>query len=143
MVTDHQQFLPSPWLEFLAELDSMLTEPVVLHCIGGFVVCFFYGLARSTADIDYYTAVPANLNLDEVAGEGSALGKKHKVWLHRVAVTSLPEDYETRLTEMVPGHFKNLKLLVQVRAQQFERSRRCRLLIQEEKTHFSTATGKI
>jgi len=112
MVTDHQQFLPSPWLEFLAELDSMLTERVVLHCIGGFVVCFFYGLARSTADIDYYTAVPANLNLDEVAGEGSALGKKHKVWLHRVAVTSLPEDYETRLTEMVPGQFKNLKLLV-------------------------------
>jgi len=90
----------------------MLTEPVVLHCIGGFVVCFFYGLARSTADIDYYTAVPANLNLDEVAGEGSALGKKHKVWLHRVAVINLPEDYETRLTEMVPGHFKNLKLLV-------------------------------
>src|ERR1017187_2869543 len=32
-------------------------------------------------------------------------------WLHRVAVTNLPEDYETRLTEMVPGQFKNLKLL--------------------------------
>jgi hypothetical protein len=63
------------------------------------------------ADIDYYTAIPANLNLDEVAGEGSALGKKHKVWLHRVAVTNLPEDYETRLTEMVPGQFKHLKLL--------------------------------
>jgi hypothetical protein len=90
----------------------MLTEPLALHCIGGFVLCFFYNLARSTADIDYYTAVPANLNLDEVAGEGSALAKKHKVWLHRVAVTNLPEDYDTRLTEMVPGFFKYLKLLV-------------------------------
>jgi hypothetical protein len=72
----------------------------------------FYGLGRSTADIDYYTAVPANLNLDEIAGEGSALAKKYKVRLHRVTVTNLPEDYETRLLEMVPRHFKSLKLLV-------------------------------
>jgi hypothetical protein len=72
----------------------------------------FYGSGRSTADIDYYRAVPANLNLDEIAGEGSALAKKYKVRLHRVAVTNLPEDYETRLTEMVPGKFKRLKLLV-------------------------------
>ena len=83
-----------------------------MHCIGGFVLSFFYGSGRSTADIDYYTAVPANLNLDEVAGEGSAPAKKYKVRLHRVAVTSLPEDYETGLTEMVPGQFKSLKLLV-------------------------------
>jgi len=27
-------------------------------------------------------------------------------------VTNLPEDYETRLLEMVPGQFKSLKLLV-------------------------------
>jgi hypothetical protein len=39
---------------------------------------YFYGSGRSTADIDYYTAVPANLNLDEVGGEGSALAKKYK-----------------------------------------------------------------
>ena len=104
--------LPSPWKEFLTELDSMLTEPVELHCIGGFVVCFFYGLARSTADIDYYTAIPANLNLDELAGEGSPLAVKHKVWLHRVGINNMPEDYDNRLTEMVPGQFTNLKLFV-------------------------------
>jgi hypothetical protein len=30
--------LPSPWKEFLAELDSRLEEPLELHCIGGFVL---------------------------------------------------------------------------------------------------------
>ena len=96
----------------MREFDSKLTGPLALHCIGGFVLSFFYGLSRSTADIDYYTAVPANLNLEEIAGEGSALAKKYKVRLHRVAVTNLSEDYETRLAEMVPRQFKSLKLLV-------------------------------
>jgi len=45
--------LPSPWKEFLSELDDMLTEPVALHCIGGFVLTLFYGLPRTTGDIDY------------------------------------------------------------------------------------------
>lgn len=102
--------LPSPWKEFLSEIDSMLTEPLDLHCIGGFVVCYFYGLPRPTGDIDYYTAVPANFNLIEVAGEGSSLAKKYKVSLHRVTVMTMPENYESRLTEMFQGTFKNLHL---------------------------------
>jgi hypothetical protein len=102
--------LPSPWKEFLSELDSILPEALDLHCIGGFVICYFYGLPRPTGDIDYYSAVPANLNLIEMAGEDSALAKKHKIQLHHVAVTNLPEDYATRLTEMFPGVFKNLRL---------------------------------
>ena len=65
MPDDSDHSLPSPWKEFLAELDALLTEPVELHCIGGFVVCFFYGLPRSTGDIDYYTAIPADVNLVE------------------------------------------------------------------------------
>jgi hypothetical protein len=32
--------LPSPWKEFLSELHEILTEPLVLHCIGGFVLTF-------------------------------------------------------------------------------------------------------
>jgi hypothetical protein len=88
--------LPSPWKEFLSELDSMLPEPLDLHCIGGFVICYFYGFPRPTGDIDYYSAVPANLNLIEMAEEGSALAKKYKIQLHHVAVTNLPEDYATR-----------------------------------------------
>jgi hypothetical protein len=97
--------LPSPWKEFLAELDGMLGELLELHCIGGFALVHFYGFPRTTADIDYCSAVPANLNLEEVAGQGSALHKKHGVWLHRVAVANLPEAYKTRLQEMAAGKF--------------------------------------
>jgi len=111
MPDDSDHSLPSPWKEFLTELGALLTEPVELHCIGGFVVCFFYGLPRSTGDIDYYTAIPADVNLIDLAGEGSDLAKKHKLRLHRVGVTNLPEDYETRLAQMFPGQFKNLTLL--------------------------------
>ena len=88
----------------------MLTQPLDLYCIGGFVIYSFYGLPRPTGDIDYYSAVPANLNLIEMAGEDSALSKKYKIQLHHVAVTNLPEDYATRLTEMFPRVFKNLRL---------------------------------
>jgi hypothetical protein len=69
----------------------------------------FYGLPAQRA-IDYYSAVPANLNLIEMAGQDSALSKKYKIQLHHVAVTNLPEDYATRLTEMFPRVFKNLRL---------------------------------
>ena len=97
------RLLTSPWKEFLTELDEMLGEPLELHCIGGFVFTYFYGLPRTTGDIDYYTAIPANLNLEEVAGQASRLHTKHGVWLHRVAVANLPEDYPTRLTDMAPS----------------------------------------
>lgn len=103
---------PSPWKEFLTELDRLLKAPLELHCIGGFVLVHFYGFPRTTGDIDYFSAVPANLNLDEVAGQSSPLHKQYGVWLHRVAVANLPEEYQARLTEMVPGEFKYLKLLV-------------------------------
>jgi len=104
--------LSSPWKEFLAELDRMPGESLELHCIGGFALVHFYGFPRTTADIDYCSAVPANLNLDKIAGQGSALHKKHGIWLHRVAVANLPEEYGTRLQEMAPGKFKHIKLLV-------------------------------
>ena len=90
----------------------MLTEPLELHCIGGFVLTFFYGLPRTTGDIDCYTAVPADLNFDAMAGQGSPLHQKYKVWLHRVAIANLPEDYATRLAEMAPGQFERLRIRV-------------------------------
>ncbi len=106
------RLVPSPWKEFLTEIDAMLHEPLELHCIGGFVLTLFYGFQRSTGDLDYYTAVPANFNLIEVAGEGSPLHKKYGICLHKVAVTTLPENYENRLTEMATKQFKYLRLLV-------------------------------
>jgi Nucleotidyltransferase of unknown function (DUF6036) len=104
--------LPLPWKEFLGEIDNQLKESLELHCIGGFALVFFYGLPRTTGDIDYYNAIPGDLNLEELAGENSALHKKYKIHLHRVAVMSLPEDYASRLSEMAMGEFKHLKLLV-------------------------------
>jgi hypothetical protein len=104
--------LSSPWIDFLREIDAQLKEPLELHCIGGFGLVFFYGLPRTTGDIDYHTANPSNLNLEEFAGEHSALHKKYKIYLHRVAIMSLPEDYTSRLSEMAIGEFKHLRLLV-------------------------------
>jgi hypothetical protein len=80
--------------------------------IGGFALTFFYGLPRTTGDIDYFAAVPANLNPDEIAGQDSPLHKKYKVWLRRVSVANLPEEYAVRLRDMAPRQFKHLKLLV-------------------------------
>ncbi len=102
--------LPSPWREFLAELDAILTESLALHCIGGFVVTVVYGLPRHTGDLDYYTAIPASFDVQQIAGPESALSRKHEVCLHRVTVTNMPDDYETRLFEMFPARFKNLHL---------------------------------
>lgn len=109
MLAENQ--LPSPWREFLAEIDGMLNEELDLHCVGGFVVACFYGLGRMTGDLDYYTAVPANFNLIKVAGEGSKLHRKYGVCLHKASVMTLPEGYETRLTEMAKGFFKHISLL--------------------------------
>ena len=50
--------LPSPWSEFLAEVDRLLSEPCQLHCIGGFAAVAAYQLPRSTNDLDYYSLVP-------------------------------------------------------------------------------------
>jgi hypothetical protein len=104
--------LPSPWDRFLEELDGLLCEPVHVHCIGGFVVSLFYGLPRPTADIDYFALVPyASVNeLQALAGEGSKLAQKYKLYFQYVPTISLPEDYEMRLTEMYRGRFKKLHL---------------------------------
>ena len=105
---------PSPWKDFLEEVDGLLPDRVELHCIGGFAVVAAYGLPRSTNDLDYFSLVPCHLEtkLQEIAGEGSVLARKHKVHVHHAAVASLPENYEERLTKLFPRRFKNLHLLV-------------------------------
>lgn len=112
MATNKDRYFPSPWDEFLTEFDGMLNAPLELHCIGGFVLTHYYKLPRTTGDIDYYTAIPSNLNLDAMAGDGSDLHKKYRIWLHRVTVTDLPEDYENRLADMAEGEFNQLRLRV-------------------------------
>ena len=104
--------LPSPWAEFLEELDALLLEQVQLRCIGGCVVSLFHGLPRVTGDVDYCLVLPSHCvsNLREMAGPESKLAKKYKLHLQHVAVNTIPEDWEARLVEMFPGRFKNLHL---------------------------------
>jgi hypothetical protein len=104
--------LPSPWDKFLDELDGLLRDPVHVHCIGGFVESLAYGLPRPTADIDYFALVPDTSvgELQTLAGLGSRLAQKHRLYLQHVPIISLPDDYETRLSEMYPDRFRNLHL---------------------------------
>jgi uncharacterized nucleotidyltransferase DUF6036 len=106
--------LPSPWKEFLEEIDDRLTQPVVLHCIGGFAVVAAYGLPRSTNDLDYFILIPRNsvIEIQEIGGEGAPLALKYGVHVHHAGIAVLPDGYEERLLELFPGCFKNLRLLV-------------------------------
>jgi uncharacterized nucleotidyltransferase DUF6036 len=103
--------IPAPWGAFLKDLDRELVKPVELHCLGGFVVTMLYGLVRPTADIDVLAFRP-QMDLNPLAGLGSSLHRKHRIYVQRVTVLeAYPEDYEDRLTEMFPGAFRNLRLL--------------------------------
>jgi hypothetical protein len=106
--------LPEPWAGFLRELDGLLDEPVEFHCIGGFAAVMAYGLPRSTNDLDYFSLTPCNRigDIQRLAGEGSALARRHKVYVHHAGVTCVPESYDERLTELYPGQFKNIRLYV-------------------------------
>lgn len=105
--------LPEPWRTFLKEVDEALLQEVSLHCLGGFVLAALYDLPRPTADIDYILGHPHGIDeeLLSVAGLGSALSKKHKVFIQRVGVAEVPYEYEQRLEQLELG-LKKLKLFV-------------------------------
>jgi hypothetical protein len=105
--------VPEPWNSFVCDLDQILNEPADFHCIGGFVVTNFYGFDRETRDIDVLEVRSSGKTeeLFELSREGSLLHKKHKVYLDRVTIIeALPDDYETRLTEMYAGAFTRIRL---------------------------------
>ena len=98
--------LPEPWSLFLAEVDQSLSDVVELHCVGGFVLTAVHGIPRTTADLDYISAVPHEFteDIDKIAGRNSPLALKHKVFLQAVGgVSDYPEDYESRLTTLPLG----------------------------------------
>ena len=53
---------------------------------------------------DHYTAAPADLNLEEIAGHDSDLHRRCKIYLHRVTVATLPEECsgQCSLRRMLP-----------------------------------------
>lgn len=93
---------PEPWHAFLRELDERLTEPVELHCIGGFVVSLHYGVGRQTSDIDFLNVVPHAPadDLEAIAGLQSELHRKHRLYIQRVTIATAPADYVSRLERM-------------------------------------------
>jgi len=102
---------PEPWRSFFAEVDSHVTGTVHLHCCGGFVMIQLYGVARTTSDVDFLGVVPnVRSGLLEIGGKGSALHRKHKVYLDAVTAATPPENYEERLAPMFPGAWRRLRL---------------------------------
>ena len=104
--------LHEPWRSFLHDLDDELTGPTDLHCFGGFVVAEYYGLSRGTADVDVIAVTGAATleDLQRIAGRGSAIAKRHKVYVDIVTVATVPENYADRLIDIFPRMFKNLRL---------------------------------
>jgi hypothetical protein len=93
------------------ELDALLPGPTELHCLGGFVILEMYGLQRITADVDVLKATGTDSGeLICIAGQGSALHKRYKVYLDVVTVASVPENYEDRLIDLLPETFEKLRL---------------------------------
>lgn len=104
--------IPEPWLSFLREIDKAAAEPVELHCLGGFVITLLYALDRSTADVDVISVIPRRAASEflEIAGQKSPLHKKHGVYLDVVGITTVPENYAERLTEISSSEFRNIRL---------------------------------
>ncbi len=104
--------LPPNWLNFLQEVDEHCPGRLTLHCLGGFVLVVAYGAPRLTGDLDYVAVIPQDEEnfLEAFAGVDSDLARKHKFYLQRVGVADLPEDYDSRLTEILEGRFRHLRL---------------------------------
>src|SRR4051812_43445360 len=104
--------LDEPWRSFFHALDAQLARPTQIHCLGGFVVAEYYGPSRPPADVDIIQVRGAAgvADLQRLGGKGSALAKKHRVYLDIVTVADVPERYEERLLHVYPGEFRNLRI---------------------------------
>lgn len=113
MPTSRDKSIPEPWLSFLRELDASVQEDVRLDCMGGFVVTQVYGFSRTTGDLDVLEIAPSAVgrSIFELGMRGSPLHRKYKIYLDRVGVAKVPENYEDRLTEIFPKVFRYLRLL--------------------------------
>ena len=105
------RILRDPWRSFLHALDTLVPIKTELHCLGGFVIAELYDLARVTADVDVIDVRGTSaVTLQELAGKGSHLHRRHKVYLDIVTIASVPDHYQDRLVDLRPGEFKNLRL---------------------------------
>ena len=103
--------IPEPWLSFLREIDAFVDKPTQFHCLGGFVVTVVYGLERPTSDLDTLSLVGHPPGLFDFAGIGSELYHRYGLYLDRVGIATLPENYEERLSEVFAGTFERFRYL--------------------------------
>ncbi len=77
------------------------------------MITMVYGFSRPTGDLDVLEIAPEKVghSLLELGMRHGPLHKKYKIYLDRVGVAHVPEDYEDRLTGIFPGVFKHLRLL--------------------------------
>jgi hypothetical protein len=63
-------------------------------------------------DVDFLSVVPAGEigRLDALAGMGSALDRKHGVYVQHVGIVTVPENYEDRLIPIFPAAYRRVHL---------------------------------
>lgn len=100
----------------LVALDQALTHDTELHCTGGFVLAEYYGLVRATGDIDVLESAGTDkATIVRLAGRGSPLHQRYRVYVDIVTVAEVPDEYDTRLVTM------NIEGLTRLRVKVFER----------------------
>src|SRR5258708_6993698 len=89
--------MPEPWSSFLSEVDHAATSEISMHCLGGFAVSLYHGLACPTGDIDVVEVSPEDAKpwLARTAGRDSALHRKYKVYLQIVNAAEATHIRET------------------------------------------------
>lgn len=102
----------APWGSFFDDLAELISEPVQLHCLGGFAVIHAYGVARTTNDCDFVSLIPYPLlkQISDFGGRGSELHGRHRVYLDQVTIATTPESYEDRLVPLFPGTWNRIEL---------------------------------
>jgi len=105
--------VPEPWLSFLREVDQALEGPVEVHCLGAFALRVLSGLSHPTADIDVVEVAPrkATRHLLAIAGEGSLLWRKYRLYIDKVGVAQYPENYASRLVDITPRGLRRLRVM--------------------------------
>jgi hypothetical protein len=73
-------------------------------------VTVIYGAERQTVDLDVLSLVRGDPKLWEIAGRGSDLHSRHHLYLDRVGIVNLPENYEARLAEVFKDAFAHLRV---------------------------------
>ena len=100
-MSDKPLKLASHWQSFLSEIDQLLTAPAQITCIGGFVLTEVHGASRSTGDLDLIESSSKTIEeLQSIAGKGSALHKKHRLYVDYVGFLTMPLEYASRLTPL-------------------------------------------